>query len=145
MKTDKTEKILVEPTMRLSELQKAFSRVFPFLKIVLYARPHQIGKHAPGTILHLKHAMIRELDPGFKSKEIILRGNMRTGTFEQEIRRKLGLNVQVLRRSGEHWVETAASDGWTLEEENKKGEQAIMVLPENYYDENSFQDEPYYR
>jgi hypothetical protein len=137
------ERILLSPTMRLSDLQKVFSRIFPYLKLSFYSYPHHSGKYSAGAVLRSKNSALAALHPGFKGAKLLFSGNMRTGAFEQKLREKLGLNAQVLRRSGEYWVETAATDDWTLQEEDQKGKRSLQVLPENYYDENSFQDEPY--
>ncbi len=43
------------------------------------------------------------------------------GEFEQKFLAKYGLNVQVFRKSGNLWMQTTATDSWTLAEQNRKG------------------------
>lgn len=41
--------------------------------------------------------------------------------FEQMFAAQFGLNVQVFRRSGELYLETTATDDWTLGQQNAEG------------------------
>jgi hypothetical protein len=42
--------------------------------------------------------------------------------LEQEFEKIYGLHIQVFRKSGQVWLETSVTDGWTLDMQNKQGE-----------------------
>jgi hypothetical protein len=40
---------------------------------------------------------------------------------EMGFQESFGISVQVFRKSGKVWLETSATDCWTLEEQNEQG------------------------
>lgn len=48
--------------------------------------------------------------------------DMTVTDLEQSFNTIYGLGVQVFRKSGKIWLETTVTDGWTLEEQNRQGE-----------------------
>src|SRR6202044_1705957 len=96
-------------------IQKSFSEMFPYLKLEFFSKPHTakgaaskkltltpsktMGQcrvvHSKGTLTILPHMTVNDLEQGFSE------------TF--------GLTVKVLRKSGKAWLETTATDMWTLE------------------------------
>ena len=113
--------IEIDDNKTLGEINEAFSKYFPFLKLEFYDEPHKWqGK---STAKHL-------LAPGKKIGEIRTRHNPAvmeihpwddTGTVEQEFKRHFGLNVQIFRHHGDVWVQTAGTDVLTLDEQNEIG------------------------
>ena len=41
--------------------------------------------------------------------------------LEQNFSDVYGLSIQVFRKSGDVWLETTITDGWTLEKQNEQG------------------------
>ncbi|MBK6949217.1 MAG: hypothetical protein IPH16_15200 [Haliscomenobacter sp.] len=52
--------------------------------------------------------------------------------FEQAFYDTYGLNVQVFRRSGNIWIQTTATDSWTLAEQNRKGSSSERFFNEKH-------------
>jgi hypothetical protein len=55
------------------------------------------------------------------------------GELESDFRRHLGLSVQVMRKSGDMWIQTTKTDYWTLHQLNEEGKLAkehIFFYPE---------------
>lgn len=53
--------------------------------------------------------------------------------LENDFRHIMGLNVQVMRKSGDLWLETTKTDNWTLGQLNDEGKMAdkhIFFYPE---------------
>jgi hypothetical protein len=46
---------------------------------------------------------------------------MTVAELERLFVENFGLNAQVFRRSGTLWLQTSATDNWTLAEQNRKG------------------------
>ena len=55
---------------------------------------------------------------------------MTVNELEQRFSDVYGLGVQVFRKSGNVWLETTVTDGWTLEQQNKQGESLDKAFPE---------------
>jgi hypothetical protein len=47
---------------------------------------------------------------------------MKVGAFEQLFHESFGLNVQVFRKSYGKWLQTWATDVWSLKEQNQRGQ-----------------------
>jgi len=53
---------------------------------------------------------------------ITIAPGMTVNELEQNFKDVYGLSVQVFRKSGKVWLETTVTDGWSLEEQNRQGE-----------------------
>jgi hypothetical protein len=90
-------------------IQEQFSRMFPFLKLEFFRSLNGAQK-----------ALSR--NDSIKSTDITINRNMTVSVLEEEFRKKAGVNVQVLRKSGNVWIATSLTNEWTLEQQNKEGE-----------------------
>ncbi len=117
---------------KLMDLKKEFHAMFPFLRIEFYSGHHETGMGSPkekqldpdktifeasGKQLDIEYAVL----PTHSVKEL-----------EQYFDEELGLNVQVFRKSGNLWMQTTATDHWTLEEQNRKGGSSLQHYNEKY-------------
>ncbi len=111
----------ISKNRRLKDLQNEFSSFFPFLRIEFYRNPHLEGMSSDKNEV---------LDPELKVGEVCdlytfgfmpLNGYQKVGNFEQLFAKTFGLNVQVFRKSYGKWLQTWATDIWTLEEQNDRG------------------------
>lgn len=111
----------ISSEMRLRELQNEFNAHFPHLRIEFYGPAHKEGKPSGEA---------GKLDPELTVQQVRgvplygympLNGYQKVGAFEQLFARTFGLNVQVFRRSYGKWLQTWATDIWTLDEQNNRG------------------------
>jgi hypothetical protein len=110
----------ISKELKLENIQQQFQSVFPHLKIEFYSRPHKTGEgsEVKTQISNLmKVGEICDLD----EVEIPLKGEMTVKEFESVMEEKFGLHVQVFRKSANLWLQTAATDGWTLDKQEGKG------------------------
>jgi len=112
----------IRDDIRLAALQKEFNNRFPYLKIEFYAESHRMGmgsaestrlspRQAIGSVRLTGTTGFFKLDP-----------EQRTIDFEEMLQTVYGLNVQVFRRSRGRWLQTWATDTWSLGEQNRRGE-----------------------
>lgn len=115
----------IKDDMTIRDLQRAFSERFPYLRIEFYTEPHEPHQGSPAT---------KQIPPEKKIGEVRLihtEGNfridpkMKVEELEKLFAEKYGLYVQVFRRSGNLWLQTTATDDWTLEEQNEHGRQSV--------------------
>jgi hypothetical protein len=106
---------------KLRDVKEEFHRKFSHLKIEFYE-----GVHTKGKGSHHSEQLDAELTLGSVghaegSGAFFIDPQMAVADFEQNIKEKYGLNVQVFRKSGNLWIQTTATDSWTLAEQNRKG------------------------
>lgn len=119
-------KLQINRETKIKDLQKEFSNVYPFLKIEFYKKPH-----AEKELTHKKFRLntdkiLSEESESFKPSEIDISRNKTVAALEQEVFEKLGIAMQVSRKSGNIWLETSFTDDRTLETQNQQG-QAISI------------------
>lgn len=108
-----------ESTIR--NLQDQFNALFQYLKIEFFSEAHAVGKlnarskmiaanKRIGDIQHLSNIGLYEIN-----------ADQPVSKFESDLEKEYGLYVQVFRKSGSIWLETSATDSWTLNQQNEEG------------------------
>lgn len=112
--------IIIDQTKKLQDIQSAFCKRFPYLKIEFYNRSHAAGEGSPKENTIEAHLTIEDIQ--HKKVEGVLRinGLMKVSELEAGFADTFGLSVQVFRKSGSIWLQTTVSDLWTLAEQNQK-------------------------
>ncbi len=108
---------------RLMDIQKEFNAKFPYLKLEFYAKHHDVGEGSPNKLKLDPHMTIGEFRANNTSGDLSINGHLKVSTLESNFFEQFGLNVQVFRKSGSIWLQTTATDEWTLAKQNTKGEE----------------------
>lgn len=127
--------MIINDHKSLREIQQEFNQKFPYLKIEFYK-----GKHLPGEGSPVKERLNPEQPIGairtvHNDGDMSINGHLKVGSFERAFLNKYGLNVQVFRKSGNLWMQTTATDDWTLHEQNRKGGASELHYKEKYQTE----------
>jgi hypothetical protein len=115
-------KIQITDHVKISSIQEEFNRMFPYLKLEFFSKPHKSGGTSPRKLMKSNINTIGECRTNNKSGEIFVSPLITVSELEQQFSELYGLNVQVFRKSGNVWLETTVTDRWTLEEQNSQGE-----------------------
>lgn len=107
---------------KLKDLQEEFNRQFPFLQLEFYSKPHIDGQPSSDNSLLNNELLVGEVREMHNNGHFSIDGNMKVGAFEQLFRQLFGLNVQVFRKSYGKWLQTWATDVWSLNEQNRRGQ-----------------------
>jgi hypothetical protein len=99
---------------RISEIQKKFSEIFPYLKIEFYKIPHKEGMGTPEKYRWTEDKQMNEIRTELNEGIVNLLPGLTPTVFERLLREKFDLYVQVLRKSEKEWIETTSTDDWTL-------------------------------
>lgn len=113
--------MIISDDKTLREVKEEFHRYLPHLKIEFYATPHDSGKASSSKELLDPDLRIGEVRTSHQEGDLPVDAAMTVAEFEQAMRNKYGLFVQVFRKSGNLWMQTTATDHWTLAEQNRKG------------------------
>lgn len=114
-------KILIKDSRKIFAIQKEFNEQFPYLKIELFSKPHTLNGSSPKKFIKKASETIGNCRTVHKDGNISITPSMTVAELEKNFRDVYGLSVQVFRHSGNAWLETTVTDGWTLEEQNSQG------------------------
>lgn len=114
-------KIDIEDSKTLLEIQQEFSGIFPYLKIEFFSKPHSVGKGTEKKFMRSGQEKLNEVAARVNGKTLDIDPEMSVAELERTFDEKFGLHVQVFRRSGKLWLETTATDDWTLNYQNEQG------------------------
>lgn len=121
-------KVVLTDNMSIATVQQLFNDLFPFLKIEFFEKENR-HSNAIGTRKRVTSAIKKLFDYKLNnntsletSPEICIHANMKVTDLEKEFNSLYKLQTQVFRKSGNIWLETTITDGWTLEEQNNQGE-----------------------
>jgi hypothetical protein len=126
---------MLVPTMTVAAVQAEFAAYFPFLKIDFFTQPHEEG----GTVWSKYQVFdtqkaLAQVSDLFEPKQYAFTPETTVGKFEQDLQSQFGIYVQVFRRSMRSWIATSATDAWTLDKQNKMGEESAHTLTEMIYE-----------
>ena len=113
----------------VKEIQDWFSLQFPYVRINFFENMHLgPGVSGPGIKLLLPESLLKEFNPNMMDDELIIRDSTTVLALEIFFKERLGLSVQILRKSGNLWLDTARSNSWTLMEQNLHGREISPQL-----------------
>lgn len=115
-------KITINDHRKIFAIQKAFSEMFPFLKLEFFAKPHKVGGASPRKMMLSPSKTIGQCRVVHSKGTLTILPKMTVLDLEQSFNDTFGLGVKVFRKSGNTWLETNSTDMWTLEKENTIGE-----------------------
>ena len=104
-------------------MQEDFNKMFPFLKIEFIK-----GHLKPSDVLSKKSIWQNNMSLGEcrnMHKDGFLTLTPETTVFKlaQNFHNDYGLSIQIFRHSGKAWLETSKTNYWTLDQQNKMGEE----------------------
>ena len=114
--------MIISDHKTLMELQNEFRGKFPYLKIEFYRHHHEQGEGSDEKTLIDNSKTIGEVRKIHKEGDLSINGHLKVANLEKAFHDIYGLNVQVFRKSGGTWLQTTATDEWTLSEQNNRAE-----------------------
>ncbi|MES2555757.1 MAG: hypothetical protein V4604_06390 [Bacteroidota bacterium] len=132
--------LLIHNERTLSEIQKDFNAMFPYLKLEFFSKLHGSGEPSSLKFKLPEQKKIGDVRKSAKEETLIIVPDMTVADLEQTLGDQLALGVQVFRKSGGVWLETIFTDTWTLAQQNEQGEflgtDIEPDIPENPLDRN---------
>jgi hypothetical protein len=107
----------------LEQVQRTFTSEFPFLKLEFFTRPHDLGKPTEKQYMINPKRTVDSCNPELKETTLSIPTAMTVQELERVFQDELGLYVQVFRKSGKVWLETTATDNWSLYKQNMEGQE----------------------
>jgi hypothetical protein len=113
--------LIINSKQTISGVQQQFNDAFQFLKLEFFNQPPISGIGNAKNKMIIRDMKLNEIQILSKSGKIIITNNMTVSSLEKCFINDFGLYVQVFRKSGKIWLETTATDNWTLEQQNEEG------------------------
>jgi hypothetical protein len=111
----------IDDSKKIKDIKKAFNQYFPHLKIEFFSEEHEEGEGNPRKAMYDDELFLKDIRTTHSSGELSIDGHQKTATFEKNFHDHFGVNVQVFRKSGRIWLQTMATDDWTLAQQEKEG------------------------
>ncbi len=125
--------MIIQEDKTLKAVQQEFNALFPLLKIEFYDVQHAAGEGSlPFQQLNDYSKTIAAVRRIKRIGDLLIHEQMKVNELEQNFYELFGLNVQVFRKSGHAWIQTTATDHWTLSEQAEKAKQ-FLEIRERYY------------
>jgi len=105
----------------VGDIQKRFSECYPNLKLAFCRNPHKKGACSPKNEIVPPETPVDKIRMVHNFGWLDISNYRMADAVEHDFSREFGLNVQILHRSGDLWLETSRRDSWTLEELNMAG------------------------
>ena len=112
----------VNDNMNLSCLQSEFNKLFPYLKLEFYEKDGANNKKIIQKTIYNNSRILGEFKNSSVSKPIVIIPEMTVQELSDNFNQQYSLSPKVFRRSGNVWLSTSVTDGWSLQEQNKQGE-----------------------
>jgi hypothetical protein len=117
----KIMELVIVPEMHLYEIAELVRVHFPYLDVLFFDEDHTEKEKVNKQNIIDKQQSIREVRPHFNECSILLKNDLSVRDFEEQFFEKTGIHAQILRKSHNLWLQTFATDSWTLSEQNDKG------------------------
>jgi len=112
-------KLRIANKSTIHELQKQFSKAFPFLKIEFF------DIHSTGSLakVHMYNAnkTLAACRSNKNEGPLEVKESDTVGALKKQLWDQYGLSAEVFRKSGNVWIETSLSNSWTLKLQNDEG------------------------
>jgi hypothetical protein len=114
--------LYIDDRSQVRSIQKQFNAYYPFLKLEFF-KNHTNEKNFSKAETFTSDEFIKNLFTKNKEGIINISEKRIVAEVENDFKNKFGLLAQIFRLSGNVWIETSLTDDWTLEKQNKEGEQ----------------------
>jgi hypothetical protein len=103
----------------INAIKGEFSHMYPFLKLEFFKSAHTFNNNRRN--IHDGETRLHTISVHRPVGIISFTNDMKVVDLESLFKNKYGLHVQVFRKSGNIWLETTATDEWTLKQQNDEG------------------------
>lgn len=109
-------KIKITPNTMTSDVKSEFSENFDGLKIEFFKHHHEHEEGSPKKDILDEHIPLSDINPAIAETDLEITTDMSVNAVEDRFE-ALGLHIQVFRKMNLSWIETTATDGYTLEKQ----------------------------
>lgn len=116
-------KLLINDHRKIFAIQEDFDILFPYLKLEFFSKPQRVGSIPSGKPIKHPSKTLGECRVIHNKGKLTVTSQMTVSELVNNFSDVYGLTVKIFRKSGKAFLETTVTDKWTLEEQNKQGEE----------------------
>lgn len=116
-------KIHIEDSISIEDIKKKFHQVYPYLKLEFFKSSHAEGRASEKNDLVKENTLLKEIRTKHNEGDFVFTPDNTVNDVEQGFETLFGVHAQVFRKSKNLWLETTATDGWSLREQNNTGKE----------------------
>lgn len=116
----------IQKSSTVQHIFDQFNDSFPYLKLEFYNKSHEDHKGNKSEDIISHSTLLSNVNPDLLEKDFILDEEMSVSDFEKMMKDTFNLNVQVFRKSNDLWLQTTATDHWSLGKQNGKGQRSTV-------------------
>lgn len=117
-----TKQFIIQQDFDIRTVREHFAELYPYLRINFFRNKNNSQMINSQSIVFKDNVKLKEINPGFSRGAIEISDDMSILELENEFFRRFGLSVQLSRKSGNLWLDTAKTNQWTLKVQNEHGE-----------------------
>jgi len=110
-----------------NQIKDEFASMFPHLKLEFFKKKHSENEGNKKKQMIEENLSLSSLIENKNEGFFIIASDMTVSSVEQSFENNFGLHVQIYRKSGDLWLQTTATDSWTLEKQSLYAEQNTTV------------------
>ncbi len=122
-------KINISNNILIEDVQKDFTEFFPYLRLQFQqnGKPTAGGKRIPQNRGLKPVRTFGDLNNNLEEGVFEISDDTTVRELENILKTRFGINSQVLRKSGNIWMEASITGNWTLAQQNEHGREISMV------------------
>ena len=139
--SNKILSLIIDSSQTISGVQKQFNDLYSFLRLEFFKQPPVSGAGNAKNKMITYDMKLKDIQNISKSGEIKVNSQTVVSELEKQFEKEFGLYIQIFRKSGKIWLETTATDNWTLEQQNEEGKslnEQLNIKPENLNDHDIY-------
>lgn len=113
--------MIIQDLRSIKDIQGEFHRMYPGLKMVFYQAKHDDHEGSEKDMEYTNDHILRDIRQRHTEGTIEIKSDMTVQELEQSFEELFGLHIQIFRKSGSLWLQTIATDDWSLKKQNEKG------------------------
>ena len=121
--------LTINDSVKTNVLQRSFSKMFPFLRLIIYIHKSEGNSTVFKPMSNDPIVTLSTCRSKHNSGKVEITPHTTVNELVQCLFNKYGLAVEVMRQSGNAWLETTITKTWTLEEQNEQGKALSQHLP----------------
>ena len=114
--------MIITDSKTIKEVQTEFNNKFPFLKIEFYKEAHIAKEGSPDSLKWDSEKNIESIRKTHNNGDLSIKDDQKISKLETNFLEQYGLSAQVFYKSGNLWLQTTATDEWTLKQQNDRAE-----------------------
>lgn len=130
--------LFINKDKTIGELQDEFNARFKYLKLGFFIDKNGDNKLSADEQIKNRNMRLSAISETETEGHFSVTGSTTVEELERNFHDSYGLEVQVLRRSGNNWLVTGKTDNWTLDEQNHRAEE--MAKPVDAPDPGDYQE-----